>query len=331
MTAAKILSPLRAVAFALTAVSMLAGCSQGIVAEHSVVIRPAKSAFTTTHPHDFSLHGIDVSKYQGDIDWQAVKQAGIAFAYIKATEGGNHIDSKFQANWDGARAAGVPRGAYHFVWWCRPAIEEVNWFKEVVPRDPDALPPVLDVEATPTSRTCKRRLDRDSAVRDMRVMLQEMERYYGKRPVIYTTVDFYEAILSNNELSEYPIWVRSTKYSPHVKYGSRKWAFWQYQSDAVVPGIRTLVDRNAFHGDRATFLAFASGRRSAPPERTLEPIPADRIIPETEIAAVEHPRDVPAKAVVAASTPVRASLAPEPMALMPPASLPNVPFPPQRY
>jgi lysozyme len=327
MTVAKIFSPLRALALAMTAASCLAGCSQGIVAEGPEIIRPAKSAFTTTQPHDFSVHGIDVSKYQGAIDWQAVRRAGIGFAYIKATEGGNHIDSRFQANWDGARAAGIPRGAYHFVWWCRPAIEEVNWFKQVVPRDPDALPPVLDVEATPTSKTCKRRLDRDSAIRDMRVMLQEMERYYGKRPVIYTTVDFYEAILSHNELSEYPIWVRSTKYSPHVKYGSRKWHFWQYQSDARVPGIATLVDRNAFHGDRRAFLAFASGHHALPPTQAPTPIPADRIIPETAIAAAEHPKQVPSRSMVAANAPVDR---PEPMALMPPASLPNVPFPPQR-
>ncbi len=226
-------------------------------------IRPSKSAFTTTQPHHFPIHGVDVSKYQGDIDWEMARAGGTKFAYIKATEGADHVDSKFQQNWEGAKAAGVARGAYHFVFWCRTPAQEMANFKRVVPVERDALPPVLDVEATPTSQSCKRHLERGAALREMRAMLQEMERHYGKKPVIYSTVDFYEAILSNNELSEYPIWVRSTKHSPHVRYGDRKWSFWQYQSDGKVPGIRGNVDRNAFAGSPQQFLAFAGGAAGA--------------------------------------------------------------------
>ena len=148
-------------------------------------------------PQDYPVHGIDVSKFQGDIDWNAVASSGVKFAWIKATEGGDHADERFQANWTGAKAAGVPRGAYHFVYWCRPPMEEMTFFEQNAPVDDDALPPVLDVEATPTSKTCHRHLTQEGAVADMRVMLEEMERHYGKRPIIYTTVDFYEAILSD--------------------------------------------------------------------------------------------------------------------------------------
>jgi lysozyme len=91
-------------------------------------------------------------------------------------------------------------------------LEEINNFEQNAPVEDDALPPVLDVEATPTSRTCHRHLTEDGAIADMQVMLQEMERHYGKRPIIYATVDFYEAILSDGALMDYPIWVRSTKY-----------------------------------------------------------------------------------------------------------------------
>lgn len=210
------------------------------------------------HPNRHLIHGIDVSKYQGRIDWQAVRQAGIKFAYIKATEGGDHIDSRFAENWEGAAAAGLPRGAYHFVYWCRPWRHEIEFFKSVVPNDPDALPPVLDVEATPTSKTCKRTLQREPVLREMRAMLQAMERHYGKKPVIYTTVDFYEAILHPNEFDDYPIWVRSTKYGPSVKYPGRQWTFWQYQSDGRIPGIVGNVDRNAFHGTAAQWARFVN-------------------------------------------------------------------------
>ena len=221
---------------------------------------PAGSQFSGPYPTDFEVHGIDVSKYQGDIDWNSVRRSGVEFVWIKATEGANHVDAKFQQNWTGAKQAGIARGAYHFVWWCRDPREEIEWFKANVPNDPDALPPVLDVEATPDSKSCKRTLHREDVLADMRIMLQEMERAYGKRPVIYVTVDFYQHIMHPNEFSDYPVWVRSVKHSPPVTYPGRRWAFWQYQSDGLVPGIRGKVDRNAFAGTRAQWNAWLQGR-----------------------------------------------------------------------
>ena len=138
-------------------------------------------------------------------------------------------------------------------------MEEMAFFEQNAPVEPDALPPVLDVEATPTSHTCHRHLTQEGAIRDMQIMLNEMERHYGKRPVIYTTVDFYQAILSDGAFSDYPIWVRSTKYHPSVKYGGRIWRFWQYQSDAYVPGIAVKVDKDAFSGTREQWEAFLQG------------------------------------------------------------------------
>jgi lysozyme len=217
-------------------------------------------------PRDYPIHGIDVSKFQGDIDWNAVAKSGVKFAWIKATEGGDRLDDRFQANWTGAKAAGVPHGAYHFVYWCRPPMEEMANFEQNAPVEDDALPPVLDVEATPTSKTCHKHLTQDGAIADMKVMLEEMERHYGKRPVIYTTVDFYEAILSDGAFSNYPIWVRSTKHHPAVKYGSRAWAFWQYQSDGQTPGINGNVDRDVFYGTRKQWQAFLQEPKAGPPQ-----------------------------------------------------------------
>ena len=207
-------------------------------------------------PRDFPIHGIDVSKYQGDVDWSRVADSGVKFAWIKATEGGDHIDSKFQANWEAAKAVGIPRGAYHFVYWCRSPMEEVRWFEQNVPPDADALPPVLDVESDSESRTCHRRLEQQQTIEDMKLMLSEMERYFGKKPIIYTSVDFYQAILSDGAFSDYPMWVRSTKYYPSVKYGRRAWMIWQYQADGHVPGIRGEVDRNVFYGTKAQWREF---------------------------------------------------------------------------
>ena len=221
-------------------------------------------------PRDYPIHGIDVSKFQGDIDWNAVANSGVKFAWIKATEGGDRADARFQANWTGAKAAGVARGAYHFVYWCRPPLEEMANFEQNAPVEDDALPPVLDVEATPTSKTCHKRLTQSGAIADMKVMLDEMERHYGKRPIIYTTVDFYEAILSGGALSDYPIWVRSTKHHPAVKYGSRAWAFWQYQSDGQTPGINGNVDRDVFYGTKEQWDAFLREQPGGPRQPNVE-------------------------------------------------------------
>jgi lysozyme len=211
-------------------------------------------------PTDYPIHGIDVSKYQGEIDWNAVANSGVKFAWIKATEGGDHLDDRFQANWQGAKLAGIPHGAYLFAYWCRPPMDEAIWFEQNVPVEDDALPPVLDVEPTPDSRTCRRHLERNATIADMKVMLEEMERHFGKRPIIYTSVDFYRAILDGGAFADYPIWVRSTKHNPAVPYGDRTWNFWQYRADGTVPGIDGYVDRNAFSGDQTQWQAFLDAK-----------------------------------------------------------------------
>ncbi len=236
-----------AAAFGLT----LAGCGAGVDTDPIGFV-----AGDMPRPRDFPVHGIDVSKYQGDVDWSRVADSGVKFAWIKATEGGDHVDAHFQANWAGAKAAGIPHGAYHFVYWCRNPMEEVRWFEQNVPVEADSLPPVLDVEATPDSRTCHKHLQQQQTIADMKLMLDEMQRYFGKKPIIYTSVDFYQAILSDGAFSDYPMWVRSTKYYPTVKYGDRSWMLWQYQADGHIPGIRGEVDRNVFYGSKEEWKKF---------------------------------------------------------------------------
>ena len=188
-------------------------------------------------PTDYPIHGIDVSKYQGTIDWNAVATAASNSSGSRRPRAAT-ISTSASRPIGRRQQAGIPHGAYHFVYWCRPPIEEATWFEQNVPVEEDALPPVLDVEPTPESKTCNRHLEREAAIADMKVMLEEMERHFGKRPIIYTSVDFYEAILSDGAFADYPIWVRSTKHHPAVRYGSRQWKFWQYQADGAIPGIR---------------------------------------------------------------------------------------------
>lgn len=211
-------------------------------------------------PWQYPVHGIDVSKYQGDIDWNRVRASGIDFAFIKATEGGDHADDMFRQNWDAARAAGVPRGAYHYYYFCRPASEQISWFINNVPRDPAALPPVVDLEWTHRSKTCPWSQRPEPAVvrREALLFLQAMNVYYGKRPIIYTTVDFYQ----DNDLARIPgfhFWLRSVAGHPQEVYPGQRWAFWQYTGTGLVEGIDGLTDINVFGGSRAQWAQWANG------------------------------------------------------------------------
>jgi lysozyme len=208
----------------------------------------------------YPVHGIDVSKWQAEIDWAAVRAAGTRFAFIKATEGGDHEDERFLRNWAGAKAAGIPVGAYHFVFWCRPAHEQAHWFVQHIPRDPDALPPVLDLEWNGHSRTCPRKVPREVALEKARVMLRELEAHTGKVPIIYTDITFHKEVLEGErEFDRYPFWLRSVAARPEERYVARPWAFWQYTTTGRIPGIRGDVDRNVFNGTDAEFTGWLRG------------------------------------------------------------------------
>jgi lysozyme len=207
--------------------------------------------------HNLPVHGIDISKWQGPVDWASVREAGTKFAFIKATEGGDHIDERFMENWMAAKRAGVPRGAYHFVYWCRPAHEQAEWFKQNVPQDPDALPPVLDLEWNGQSVNCPRKVPREQALAMTRTLLREMEAHTGKRPLIYTDITFHREVLEG-ELPDYAFWIRSTAAEPQERYANRDWTFWQFTTTGRVPGVKGDVDRNTFYGTENQWRMFVA-------------------------------------------------------------------------
>jgi lysozyme len=190
--------------------------------------------------HAYPIHGIDISRWQGDIDWT------------------DHIDPAFLRNWEGARRAGIPRGAYHFVYWCRPAHEQAVWFKQHIPNDPDALPPVLDVEWNGHSKSCPKKIDRSLALEKIQLMLTELEQLTGKKPIIYTDITFHKDVLEG-QFDDYPYWIRSTAALPETRYNGRPWEFWQFTTTGRVPGIKGDVDRNAFFGNEGEFVGWRTG------------------------------------------------------------------------
>ncbi|MFD1703983.1 GH25 family lysozyme [Methylopila henanensis] len=255
------------VAFAAAA---LAGCSTvGPEVERTALtteIDPstgigAALAGRVTTPDDHPIHGIDVAKYQGEIDWAGVRASGVSFAFIKATEGGDRVDERFEQNWASARAAGVPRGAYHFYYFCRTGAEQAAWFIRNVPNDPAALPPVLDMEWNHLSPSCKRRPPREEVLREMGVFLSMVERHFGKRPTIYTSVDFHRDILVG-AFPGHHFWLRSVAGHPSLKYHvSRRFSFWQHTATGRIGGVTGNVDRNVFMGDAESFRRYAATGR----------------------------------------------------------------------
>ncbi|TKT75436.1 GH25 family lysozyme [Aquamicrobium sp. LC103] len=202
--------------------------------------------FGSASPRKLAVHGVDVSRWQGEIDWAKLRTQGANFAYIKATDGGDHLDPMFRKNWRGAAEAGLKRGAYHFFYWCRAASEQADWFIRNVPREPGALPPVIDVEYNHQSN-CKRRLSRQKIQEKMQVFMDRLERHYGQRPIIYTPPDFYRDNL-RGAFKDYPFWLRSVAAHPSKVYPGRNWVFWQYSGSGLSHGVDGKIDLNVFHG-----------------------------------------------------------------------------------
>jgi Lyzozyme M1 (1,4-beta-N-acetylmuramidase) len=198
-------------------------------------------------PHRLPVHGVDVSRWQGNINWTDLRLHGANFVYIKATDGVDHLDPMFHKNWREAREAGMKHGAYHFFYWCSPAADQANWFIRNVPREPGALPPVLDVEWNHLSQ-CKKRPSRQQVIEKMRVFLTKLEKHYGQRPIIYTAPDFYRDNLQG-EFLDYPFWLRSVAAHPSQVYPGRKWVFWQYSGSGLSGGVSGKIDLNVFNGN----------------------------------------------------------------------------------
>ncbi len=215
---------------------------------HGPKFRDAKPIrFGRVSPKHFAVHGVDVSRWQGNINWNVLRKNGANFAFIKATDGGDHLDPMFRRNWNAAQAAGVKRGAYHFFYWCRPAAHQAEWFIRHVPREANALPPVIDVEWT-RSRTCTKRPSQATVLKKMNTFMNMLEAHYGQRPIIYTAPDFYDDNLQG-AFPNHPFWLRSVAAHPSKVYPRRNWVFWQYSGTGLSKGVGEKIDLNVFNGD----------------------------------------------------------------------------------
>jgi len=200
-------------------------------------------------PNEYSIHGIDVSKYQSIIAWEEVKAMQVSdihvgFAFIKATEGIDNTDPHFYRNWRKAKSNNITRGAYHFFIASKDGKMQAQNFIKRVELSAGDLPPVLDVEQRNGTTT-------EQIRKEARRWLETIENYYGIVPIIYTNVDFYNNYLGK-EFDKYPLWVAHyyKEQQPRIK---RNWIFWQHNDQGNVNGIISKVDFNVFNGDSNAF------------------------------------------------------------------------------
>lgn len=202
------------------------------------------------------IPGLDISHWQGTIDWPAVARSGQRFAFLKATEGAAYVDPTFRANRDGALAAGMAVGAYHFA---QPSegsavAQAERHFRTAGPLDEGRLPCVLDLE---------------HGVGDLTAWtlayLDRIEELTGRVPIVYTYASFWRLhVRPLAEFGRYPLWLAAYGPAPSALPPWPGWLIWQYTSGGSVPGIAGRVDLNRFAGSQADLDALA-GRIPPPP------------------------------------------------------------------
>ncbi|MCE9576917.1 MAG: hypothetical protein K8W52_27470 [Deltaproteobacteria bacterium] len=199
--------------------------------------------------------GVDVSYYNGTIDWAKAKAAGLGFAIIRVSDGTGFKDPKFATYATGARAQGIVRGAYQFF---RPA-QDVNAQADLMiaaqaQLAADDLPPTIDVEATGN-------LGPATVAARVTQWVNRVKAATGRTPIVYTGKYFWrDQVGGSTTQSDSALWVAQyTSLCPDIPAPWTRWTFWQYSESGTVAGIPGAVDMDRFNGSLADLRAFASG------------------------------------------------------------------------
>lgn len=199
----------------------------------------------------YPVRGIDVSHHQGEINWEEVAAQNFHFVFIKATEGDDFKDHRFQYNYQSARSYGLITGGYHFYSLRIPGAKQAHNFIDSVPAAADDLPPVVDLEFGGNSKV---RPSREDFINELEEYIRIIRNHYGKDPILYITYEFYEAYLTG-WTTTCPLWIRDIFNKPHLPRNLR-WHFWQYSSRGHVEGIEGFVDLNVFNGAKSDLITL---------------------------------------------------------------------------
>jgi Lyzozyme M1 (1,4-beta-N-acetylmuramidase) len=202
----------------------------------------------TPSEEKYPVRGVDVSEYQGRIDWKAIEQQGMQFAFIKATEGSSYTDPFFSANWQAVDSTAIIAGAYHFFSFDSPGKTQAENFITAVEPIAGMLPPAVDIELYGEHKTKPPAAGEVRAELDM--MLDLLTAYYGVQPIIYATQRSY-ALYINGYYPDNPLWIRDVYFTPS---SNQEWTFWQYTDKGKLDGYHgeeKYIDINVFAGTAA--------------------------------------------------------------------------------
>jgi len=202
-----------------------------------------------------TVKGIDVSKWQGDINWSAVAGDGVEFAFIRISDGLNYPDAKFTRNWQMARANGVLRGAYQFFRPAQDANAQADLFLNALGTlEANDLAPVIDVEAADGMSGAQ-------ITAGVRTWIERVQAATGRTPIVYTGFYFWRDQVGAPDIGPSPLWHAqyTTAACPNIPPPWSDWALWQYTDSGTVAGISGGVDMNRYNGTRAELEAELMG------------------------------------------------------------------------
>lgn len=205
----------------------------------------------------YPVRGVDVSHYQGEIDWDVLSGENISFAYIKATEGSGYTDPCFYYNYENAGRTGLRVGAYHFFSFDSSGETQADNFINTVEKFDGMLPPVIDVEYYGAKEYSA--ADAGNIIAELRILADRLTEHYGVRPVIYATEDSYSDYIAGN-FDDCDIWIRNVVTKPHISDG-RTWTFWQYTNRGRLRGYsgsEKYIDINVFCGTAEEFKSYGA-------------------------------------------------------------------------
>ena len=204
----------------------------------------------------YPVNGVDVSAYQGQVDWDTLSSQDIDFAYIKATEGSTFKDSCFEYNWKEAGETDLRIGAYHFFSFESSGEKQAANFIDSVDVIPMMLPPVIDVEYYGKYQN-EDDIDVDEIRAELRNMINILKEEYGVNPVLYVSEETYNTIVAQ-EFSDCDIWYRSVYGKID---GDLDWTFWQYSNRHRLNGYEgeePFIDMNVFYGTKEEFESYGT-------------------------------------------------------------------------
>lgn len=220
---------------------------------------------TKLEAEKYEVKGVDVSEYQGEIDWDKIKSQGIDFAFIKATEGSTSKDNYFDTNFSKLKQMeDMLVGCYHFFSFETKGEEQAQNYINVVgnvENDNSLIIPIVDIEYY--SYYKKAKPSKEWVLEELQNLLNKMEEEYRLKPIIYTTMEFYNDYIKGN-FEEYDLWIRDIVFNPSLNLENRKWEFWQYTGKGRLDGYKgeeKFIDLNVFNGSKSEFEEYVQNKK----------------------------------------------------------------------